>query len=130
MKHPAERLPCVYLLHIFKHQVEFPSAPESLLQFHNVFLLERAEHLQLPQRRLLHILVLCVRRTSGFNNNNKKKKIKGVHKAPRNATGYFLCLSYIDTHPPELIKQQRSLRVGFCLQATEVYVYIEMGVPP
>lgn len=48
-------------LDIFKDQVEFPSPAKSFLQLHNVVLLQGPEHLQLPKRRLLDLLIFCER---------------------------------------------------------------------
>lgn len=46
-----------HLLHILKHQVEFPPPPKRLLQLHDVLLLQRPEHLQLPHGGFLHLLI-------------------------------------------------------------------------
>lgn len=46
-------------LHIFKDQVEFAPPAKSLLQLHDVVLLQGPKHLQLPQRRLFDLLILC-----------------------------------------------------------------------
>lgn len=49
-----------YLLHILKDQVELPPPAEGLLQLHDVLLLERAKHLELPQRRFFDLFIFCV----------------------------------------------------------------------
>lgn len=48
-------------LNIFEDQVEFPSPAKSFLQLHDVVLLQGPEHLQLPKRRLLDLLIFCER---------------------------------------------------------------------
>ena len=53
-----QRGPWTYLLHILEDEVELPPAAERLLQLHDVLLLQCAEHLQLPQRGLLDLLIL------------------------------------------------------------------------
>lgn len=59
--------PCVHVagnnnadpFDVFEDEVEFPPPAKSLLQLHDVVLLQRPKHLQLPKRRLLDLLIFC-----------------------------------------------------------------------
>lgn len=47
-------------VHVLEDEVQLPASPERLLQGNHIRVVEHAQDLDLPQRRLAHDLVICV----------------------------------------------------------------------